>query len=929
MFKEEGKLSALEREKEYFLRYLQRLDSQVKIGELTEKERIFLLNIKTNGATPKEYLSSLDYKIYSIKNKKDKKKNLIKKTTLAASVMIIILGLFYVFTNPSLTGFVTFGNEQEYLLNINHNYTEGKIEYYFNIIDASNNTNNITNIKINGRYLGDFSIKLISESGEAAEEFLIYSSSEDPKKENIVSITGLITGFATSQNNDVISIPNPEENIIEEPVEEPIVEPIDDETLIGDEQPIDELVNESINESLNNTPDNANNSSENTNEQEKTEETLLDACTDTCKLNISPRNLSIIVEVQNGYFYLESIKYSQKIINAPPIQDKTFEDVHGNKSINLSEYFHDPEGKKLYYDFSSNENIEYSVEEDILKINAISESAQEFFIYATDGESVTVSNTFYVQKESKIPQKILDALANKGNVRIIVKTDLDSLTLSAGKGSKNIRIAGLEDVGLQYSDMLGKKVLLTKTDTPLEVKREFEDKKSVIVDLTSLNDLASMPEIEEIILDEEYSSLTLETISLTKISDVQQMNLTGNAINICVLDTGYNGHVIAGYNFVNNNNEYSDINGHGTNVIYPIIDSAPNANLIIAKVIDDSGIGYASDIIAGLDYCAQQNARIISMSIGSGSSTGYCDDDIVAQKINELNNAGILIVAATGNDGSTNSIKIPSCASGALPVGASTKSFSIAEFSNYNDAVLLVAPGEETLTKDISGNDVTISGTSMSVPFVTGTSALLLENELLNSNELKTLLINTGDIIEYDERQFSQLNAWNALTKNYTNNLSSGNISWTYNISNFTNSNNLIFYVQDIFNGSNNTALATYDSRYKDARSGYAVSTLLLDGLGNVKMSGAYNGGFSFEDPSVHLNNSQISQITLIGAAPGYSIPKVRILVQTLSDDDKYYGWELQNIVNGVYTEMSWYQGVQQIRRPDMSYTLNISSLNL
>ncbi|MGV8151337.1 MAG: Ig-like domain-containing protein [Candidatus Woesearchaeota archaeon] len=135
----------------------------------------------------------------------------------------------------------------------------------------------------------------------------------------------------------------------------------------------------------------------------------------------------------------------------------------------------------------------------------------------------------------------------------------------------------------------------------------------------------------------------------------------------------------------------------------------------------------------------------------------------------------------------------------------------------------------------------------------------------------------------------------------------------------------------DNFNGSINTPLATYDSRYKNARTnGYDVANLLLDGQGGVKMNGAYNGGFSFEDPSVNANNTQTSQITLLAKSAGDPI-LVRLLVQTLSTGEEYYGWELQDISGGKYNSLVWYNGVQAIQRtyPALGYSLDISSYNL
>lgn len=250
---------------------------------------------------------------------------------------------------------------------------------------------------------------------------------------------------------------------------------------------------------------------------------------------------------------------------------------------------------------------------------------------------------------------------------------------------------------------------------------------------------------------------------------------------ICILDTGaeinflnINSSQITSYNVLDGTNNITDTNGHGTSVSYVATEVAPEANFVFVKVVGSDGLAYASDILAGIDYCEQENANIISISLGAGEYSGYCDQDLVAQKINSLDS---LVVVATGNAGLTGYVTSPSCASNALPIGASTKQDTLSSITNYNDATLLLAPGENINTINNQGNFVSLSGTSMSVPIVVGVAAIVLENQSLNSNQLKDLLVHTGDIITTPNRYFSRIDSSSALNQYVTNNLFPGNVS--------------------------------------------------------------------------------------------------------------------------------------------------------
>lgn len=374
-----------------------------------------------------------------------------------------------------------------------------------------------------------------------------------------------------------------------------------------------------------------------------------------------------------------------------------------------------------------------------------------FTINSITGKSITDYIFNKNSKMDKVDGQLLNSIEKGNEHRVIIKKKIYS---------NNIERKGLSLTGLA-------------------VEQESNEYISAKIGLDELNYLVKMEEVESIQIDTQYSVLTNEIVEITKIDDVKkETGLTGKGRSICILDTGFSPEAVkgiinevVGYNFIQNNGDHTDLLGHGTEVTYPITAIAPEAKLFIAKVVDENGIGYASDILKALEWCEGNNVDIISMSIGAGNSNGYCDTDIVAQKVNDLSSKGIITIAATGNNKNRMGIKSPACASTSLAVASSTKESQLALFSNYDSNTLLVAPGENVKTVNNNGEEIIVDGTSMSVPFVTASTALILEKEKKSVQELKDLFVHTGNIIKFNEREFSQLNLENAVTGNVINNL--------------------------------------------------------------------------------------------------------------------------------------------------------------
>nr|VFK13337.1 MAG: Peptidase inhibitor I9 [Candidatus Kentron sp. LPFa] len=226
----------------------------------------------------------------------------------------------------------------------------------------------------------------------------------------------------------------------------------------------------------------------------------------------------------------------------------------------------------------------------------------------------------------------------------------------------------------------------------------------------------------------------------------------GSGVHVYVLDTGirashdeFAGRVGNGFDFIDNDNDPNDCDGHGTHVAGAIGGStygvAKDVTLHGIRVLDCSGSGYWSGVIAGVDWVTahHQNPAVVNMSLGGG---GYAPlDSAIMASIAR----GVTYVVAAGNDNRKACDQSPARVPNAITVASTDKFDRRSIFkpgtrcelvygspncaSNYGDCVDIFAPGSAITsswhTSDTATN--TISGTSMAAPHVAGVAALYLE----------------------------------------------------------------------------------------------------------------------------------------------------------------------------------------------------------
>ncbi|MBM7646041.1 thermitase [Scopulibacillus daqui] len=243
-----------------------------------------------------------------------------------------------------------------------------------------------------------------------------------------------------------------------------------------------------------------------------------------------------------------------------------------------------------------------------------------------------------------------------------------------------------------------------------------------------------------------------QKINAEKAWDVTQ---SSPQVKIAIVDSGvdYNhpdlaGKVIKGHDFVDNDNDPMDENGHGTHVAgiaaantnngRGIAGIAPKASILAVRVLGADGDGTLSHVAQGIRYAADMGAQVINLSIGGNTGSKTLED-----AVNYAWNKGSVVVAAAGNEGSSLP-SYPAYYSHVIAVAATDQKDKLAPFSNHGSWVDIAAPGVDIYSTIPGGKYANLSGTSMASPVVAGVAGLLA-SQGENAPEIRSTLEKTAD----------------------------------------------------------------------------------------------------------------------------------------------------------------------------------------
>ena len=348
-----------------------------------------------------------------------------------------------------------------------------------------------------------------------------------------------------------------------------------------------------------------------------------------------------------------------------------------------------------------------------------------------------------------------------GQSRVIVEFNLQPVARSSDSARS---IASHEDLLSRFrSDMqrIGG-MPAQRSSHGARILREYSltfSGAAVTLEGSALDALRSLPYVKRVSMDTEVRATAEPGIALIRADMVRSaFAARGVGITVAIIDTGIDyGHpalggnfgpgfkVVGGWDFVNDDADPIDDNGHGTHVAGivaanspELLGVAPDAQLFAYKVLDGSGYGFPSDAIAAIERCADPDGNldvsdrvdVVNLSLGRIGQ----GDDSLSDAVDNLVLLGSVVCVAAGDDRDWQSIESPANASEAITVGAIDSHSAIAEFSSRGPLSStwalkpdVVAPGVGVRSSALHGETDVLSGTSMASAYVAGVAALLRE----------------------------------------------------------------------------------------------------------------------------------------------------------------------------------------------------------
>jgi subtilisin family serine protease len=286
---------------------------------------------------------------------------------------------------------------------------------------------------------------------------------------------------------------------------------------------------------------------------------------------------------------------------------------------------------------------------------------------------------------------------------------------------------------------------------------------TAVMSAAAAQNLARDPRVKFVEADQIYKTTTTQSPapswgldridqSALPLSNSYTFSQNGTGVHFYGIDTGiffghgdFGGRASAGFDAITPSTGAADCNGHGTHTAstaggttYGV---AKNLTLVAVRVLDCTGSGSTSGVIAGIDWVRQHAIKpaVANMSLGGGLSSAL--NTAVANAIA----AGIVFTVSAGNSNASACNASPASAPTALTVAATDKTDARASFSNFGTCVDLFGPGVGITAAFWPSGTATLSGTSMSAPHVAGVAGLYLQtNPAATPAQVASAIVNNA-----------------------------------------------------------------------------------------------------------------------------------------------------------------------------------------
>ncbi len=358
--------------------------------------------------------------------------------------------------------------------------------------------------------------------------------------------------------------------------------------------------------------------------------------------------------------------------------------------------------------------------------------------------------------QARVSASVADRAARHQPVDVLIVMDdtvqqqqLRSMVgpLAAGRREGRDHDRRILETRRQLMAALKDDVLLAASEPDLELLADYDNLPIVHARIRSaraLQNLRRQGRIKSIDAVVQVRPTLAESLPLINQPAMQALGHTGAGTTVAVLDTGVDFtraafgscsapggscKVAVAQDFATPDGQRDSGNYHGTNVAGIVLGVAPGARVAALDVFESNGSAYSNVIINAINWCitnrATYNIAAINMSLGGGRYyAALAPTDAWGTAIANAVAAGIVVVAASGNDGYTTSMGAPAAYSNVVSVGAFYDAGGsvnqITSFSNSASFLTMVAPGSM-----ITAAGIAMQGTSQATPHVAGAAAVL------------------------------------------------------------------------------------------------------------------------------------------------------------------------------------------------------------